>query len=248
MENLMRSRKNWLGRGGMVLAVFMLATLFATAYLETVRVRVESTDGKRKSRLVSIGDNGRVYLVKQLSSAPCVEGRSWGYDRSKIWVDDGCRADFEVYRPDDWSDRNTDRFTLESVDGRRTTRKIDTRGGVKLVKQLSSEDCVRGKTWGYNRNQVWVDKGCRAVFEVDRSSGGRGSDIRDGYEDDRWLYIQLESNDGRRQTRWVDTGRAVSLFRKLSGRPCSFGKTWGFTQNSIWVDDGCRALFKIRKR
>ena len=41
---------------------------------------------------------GGVQLLKQRSDASCRQGRSWGYDRSGIWVDHGCRADFQVIR------------------------------------------------------------------------------------------------------------------------------------------------------
>ena len=37
---------------------------------------------------------GGVQLLKQRSDSSCRQGRSWGYDRSGIWVDHGCRADF----------------------------------------------------------------------------------------------------------------------------------------------------------
>lgn len=52
-----------------------------------------------------------VRIVRQRSEAPCIYGRTWGYDQRGIWVDRGCRADFAVgsrqsYRRfDDWSDR-----------------------------------------------------------------------------------------------------------------------------------------------
>ena len=39
-----------------------------------------------------------VRLFRQLSRAACVEGRSWGVDDSGIWVEHGCRAEFEVRR------------------------------------------------------------------------------------------------------------------------------------------------------
>lgn len=37
---------------------------------------------------------GRPYLIETLSKSKCIEGRSWGYNRGSIWVDDGCRARF----------------------------------------------------------------------------------------------------------------------------------------------------------
>ena len=41
---------------------------------------------------------GGVQLLKQRSESSCRQGRSWGYDRSGIWVDHGCRADFQILR------------------------------------------------------------------------------------------------------------------------------------------------------
>jgi hypothetical protein len=41
---------------------------------------------------------GGVRLVKQNSDSRCEQGRSWGYDNRGIWVDHGCRADFQVGR------------------------------------------------------------------------------------------------------------------------------------------------------
>ena len=41
---------------------------------------------------------GGVQLVKQHSDSSCKQGRGWGYDRRGIWVDHGCRADFQVGR------------------------------------------------------------------------------------------------------------------------------------------------------
>jgi hypothetical protein len=53
-----------------------------------------------------------------------------------------------------------------SEDGRRRTCSVDTRGGVRLVEQKRGGDCVQGRTWGYTRDSIWVDRGCRADFEV----------------------------------------------------------------------------------
>ena len=44
---------------------------------------------------------GRVKLKQQLSSRDCRQGRSWGYDDTGVWVDRGCRAEFEYGRDQD---------------------------------------------------------------------------------------------------------------------------------------------------
>ncbi|MGC2183441.1 MAG: DUF3011 domain-containing protein, partial [Terriglobales bacterium] len=36
-----------------------------------------------------------VRLLKQRSDSSCLQGQSWGFDPRGIWVDHGCRADFE---------------------------------------------------------------------------------------------------------------------------------------------------------
>jgi Protein of unknown function (DUF3011) len=41
---------------------------------------------------------GGVQLIKQHSDSSCQQGRSWGFDGRGIWVDHGCRADFQVGR------------------------------------------------------------------------------------------------------------------------------------------------------
>jgi hypothetical protein len=40
----------------------------------------------------------RVRLVQQFSNSPCNQGYSWGFDYRGVWVDRGCRAQFEFGR------------------------------------------------------------------------------------------------------------------------------------------------------
>ena len=37
-----------------------------------------------------------VYIERQVSKSPCIEGRTWGSDHRGIWVLQGCEADFRV--------------------------------------------------------------------------------------------------------------------------------------------------------
>lgn len=50
--------------------------------------------------------------------------------------------------------------------------RVDTRGGVRLVRQISNADCRQGRSWGFDRNGIWVDDGCEAHFQVGGGSGG----------------------------------------------------------------------------
>ena len=60
--------------------------------------------------------------------------------------------------------------TCESSNGGFQSCAVDTRGGVTLSRQLSSQGCWEGDTWGYDRNRIWVNNGCRAQFQVGSSS------------------------------------------------------------------------------
>jgi hypothetical protein len=66
-----------------------------------------------------------------------------------------------------------------SDDGKRHTCAINTNGtGVRLVNQRSGSACEEGRTWGVNRSGIWVDRGCRADFEVGGRDGGNGGGRR----------------------------------------------------------------------
>jgi Protein of unknown function (DUF3011)/Ricin-type beta-trefoil lectin domain len=61
-----------------------------------------------------------------------------------------------------------------SDDGRRNYCNADTRNGVTLVRKRSDAACIEGRTWGYDRRGVWVDRGCRADFALGRGNNGGG--------------------------------------------------------------------------
>ncbi len=47
--------------------------------------------------------------------------------------------------------------------------RADTDGRVELVNRHSLFSCREGRSWGYDKRGVWVDKGCSATFRVGRS-------------------------------------------------------------------------------
>ena len=127
---------------------------------------------------------GRVSLARQRSESACTEGYSWGQDGRGVWVDHGCRADFNVgggWNGGGW-DRDRDRdwnrgnngsdadlvVSCASDDMHRHYCPADTRGGVRLLKQHSDSSCRQGYSWGFDRRGIRVDHGCRADFQVVR--------------------------------------------------------------------------------
>ncbi len=140
-------------------------------------IRCESPDNRYRQ---CSGDvRGGARIARQLSNQPCVEGRTWGANRSGIWVDQGCRADFEVgfNGNNGWAWGNNQGYNpryngsggrsvrCESNDGRTHRCNVATQG-VRLQRQVSDARCQQGQTWGWDRGGIWVSGGCRADFSV----------------------------------------------------------------------------------
>ncbi|HEX7706370.1 MAG TPA: DUF3011 domain-containing protein [Thermoanaerobaculia bacterium] len=112
-----------------------------------------------------------VALMRQLSEKKCILDETWGFDDQAVWVTDGCHGQFALggFRlPEDAIPATATRITCESVDGTPTRCPIDASRGAGLVRQISDTDCVLNRTWGYDREGIWVSGGCRAEFAVAR--------------------------------------------------------------------------------
>ena len=108
-----------------------------------------------------------VRLLRQLSVMPCREGDTWGRRRNEIWVKRGCQGEFEVGAADGSGFLDLPREVVcESRRKLRRTCGTSISREAVLVKQLSGAPCEQDVTWGWNRDGVWVDNGCRAVFSV----------------------------------------------------------------------------------
>jgi hypothetical protein len=202
-------------------------------------VRCESNDGR--SHECSIDSDGRVQLVRQLSGAPCIEGRTWGAGHGRIWVTEGCRGEFAATGGygNDYGDTGQV-VRCESNDGRWHLCAMDTRGDIQLVRRLSDSACVEGRGWGRDPAGVWVNQGCRAEFRSIAYSAGAGAGGGQS--------IRCESSDGRYRQCSGDVRGSVRLVRQLSDARCIEGRTWGANRAGVWVDEGCRAEFETGYR
>ncbi|HEU5040751.1 MAG TPA: DUF3011 domain-containing protein, partial [Gemmatimonadales bacterium] len=170
-------------------------------------------------------------LVQQISTNPCIQGRTWGFDRDAIWVNNGCRGIFDAGDP---FTNPGERVTCAGSG--RTECPADTRYGVLLVRKLSEAPCTEGQTWGYGGNVVWVDRGCRAEFLVNRAGtgGGTTTDVTCGAT--TGLQVTCATNG---------YATAVQLVRDLSNGRCREGSSWGHTDAFIWTNRGCRGQFRV---
>lgn len=117
--------------------------------------------------------------------------------------------------------------TCESYNNRHQYCSVGWAQHVELHRQLSRDPCHYNRTWGYDRNGIWVSNNCRAEFMIDG-------------HDDSWGWEESHNN------------RGLTLYRDphYSGRSELFTgdrRSLGGTQigndeaTSARVSRGCRA-------
>ncbi|HEY3836603.1 MAG TPA: DUF3011 domain-containing protein [Bryobacteraceae bacterium] len=134
--------------------------------------RFRGVDGRGRQQLVSDPRGNRGVAVVRIEDP---KGGREGYTFDIEWSGGDMRGGGDDRRDDrrDGDRRDDDRrgprvstVSCNSDDMRRHYCDADTRGGVRLLKQNSGSPCERDRTWGYDRRGIWVDRGCRADFEV----------------------------------------------------------------------------------
>jgi Protein of unknown function (DUF3011) len=110
------------------------------------------------------------WVVDQRSSAPCIQGQTWGYQNGDIWVTQGCAAEFGVqgYNAPIIAPPVSGNIVCQSQNYAQNYCPIGqffTRAW--LVAQRSRAPCQQGRSWGYDRNGIWVTQGCEGEFAFD---------------------------------------------------------------------------------
>jgi hypothetical protein len=231
----------------------------APAPQSALRMSCSSDDMRR--HVCPVDTTGGVQMVRQKSQAKCIQNRTWGFDNRGIWVDHGCRAEFEVggqlavdaghHGGGHDRDHDGDRARGGEFRGWGDSYMVycasdamehvwcpaDARFGVRLVRQRSQAACVEGQTWGYGKRGIWADRGCRADFRVTGDWKSRAA-----------AFVYCPSDDMQRNFCATDTLDGVFIVRQRSEADCVFNRTWGYDRERIWVDRGCRADFEIVDR
>ncbi len=183
---------------------------------------------------------GAPVIVATLSSAPCIEGQTWGSRRAgAVWVSRGCRARFvDSYAYGGQGDAGHygagQSVRCESLDGRERSCQAPVSGRLVLLRQLSDAACIEGQTWGSDhRGRVWVRHGCRGDF----------GPAQGGWVQPDGGSFRCESLDGRQQECRARTSGRQMLIRQLSAASCIEGQSWGSRDGGVWVRNGCRGEF-----
>ena len=118
------------------------------------------------------------------------------------------------------TNQNGRNVTCASDDMKRHLCRVDTSRGVQMTNQRSGSPCIQGQTWGYDRQGIWVDRGCRADFFL----GGGGPTPPPGGT------VTCSSNDGRRNYFPANTSRGVQLVTQRQRLPVHPGPNLGLRQ------------------
>ncbi|TFU06359.1 DUF3011 domain-containing protein [Polymorphobacter arshaanensis] len=128
-------------------------------------------------------------------------------------------------------------LTCESWDYQYRRCPANTGNNVRLTRRIAG-NCNEGRTWGYDRNAIWVDGGCRAQFQFGNNNNNNNNNWGRGYAGtlrcESWNYAFRRCN--------ANTNGRVDLLRTLAGT-CQRGRSWGFDNGGIWVNQGCRGEF-----
>lgn len=140
----------------------------------------------------------RVRMVEQLSSTPCVEGRTWSFDTNlnSLWTSGGCRARFDVQPPP---------TAAQSYDNESRAYENESRGDV-----LRSD--VRNANWHSARPYANMRDACIDQAVAGQAFGPDQVDASDARRIDYSVYaINLDTPNGPLTCTVSRDGRVRSL-------------------------------------
>lgn len=135
------------------------------------------------------------------------------------------------------------RVTCESKSAGRQECAIPEGARVRLLRQLSTNECRLNDTYGSGAGYLWVAKGCRGEFEVTQGGTGWGQ-ITKPSQSVRTTRLTCESRETERSRCPVPGISEVRLVRQLSTNPCRLNQTFGASPGAMWVSKGCRGEFE----
>jgi len=208
------------------LAGLALGTLCLTAPAAqaSTTITCESNGGNYQN--CPIDTRGGVSLSRQLSRQGCWEGDTWGYDRNRIWVARGCRAEFRV----------GDAHSSSSGGNAAAAAVAIALVGAAIVASNKNKDKDHRYDDSYNNNGYY-NNGYN-------NNGYKNGGYNNGYGNPRWT-VTCSSNGGRFTYCNLPGRGEVEVYKQLSSGACNYGQSWGVDGNRVWVSNGCRAEFAI---
>ena len=198
--------------------------LFAAAAVQASTITCESRKNSYQS--CPVYASGGVRLSRQLSSQGCWQNDTWGYDRNRIWVDRGCRAEFQVGGQSSSSASKNDALAAAAV------------VGIAAAAIIASNQHDDHKNNNKNYDNNYYD----SYHDRDYNNSRYGYN---GYGGDPRRTFSCGSKNDRRNYCNIPTRGHVEVYKQRSSKPCTYGRSWGINGDRVWVEDGCRAEFAV---
>lgn len=183
----------------------------------------------RHTSRCAIDTRGGVELRRQLSQAGCWKNDTWGYDSRGIWVSNGCGAEFAVGG-----------VSAAGSHGSAGSRPPSSASGISGGEAAAAALIVGALAAAVIASQRGDDG------DDDDRDADWGSPYWHGEDD--WDVVRCQSRNDRETYCRTGRHRGVELHRRLSGSRCIFRETWGYDREGIWVDEGCKGEFYVRRR
>jgi hypothetical protein len=136
-------------------------THFPQSVGETYSINCKSNNKRRKN--CPLKGLAQVELDRQISRVKCTRGQTWDVNNTTLWVDKGCDGRFLVTSLPTWKP-----YTLkcESRNKKRASCPVKADAVVSLQRQTGRNSCQQGVSWGHSGNAIWVDRGCKGIFDI----------------------------------------------------------------------------------
>jgi len=168
-----------------------------------IEFRCESRNYGYNLCQVDTGQGGRVNLVDQTSNSDCIEGRTWGWNRAGVWVDQGCAGVFRIERR--WAGDRQGNY--RGTDRRDDYRDDDRRGDYRDDDRRDDDrrgDWRPGNNWD---QRIVVRCGSRNFsYNLCQVDTGRGSDVRVSRQISGSACVEGRTWGWNRAGIWVDQG------------------------------------------
>lgn len=142
----------------------------------------------------------------------------------------------------DYDSESSPRTTCESHFNK--TQQCPFEGRARLARQLSVTRCVEDDNWGQRRGMLWVTDGCRAEFVAEERGRGRWPKHGRDRDDDGERLVCESFEEKEKQCR-IRVRHEVRLIKQKSVTRCIEDRNWGWDRRGVWVNDGCRAEFRV---
>jgi hypothetical protein len=211
-----------------LLLCFAAAGLLAIAGTARAQSTITCESSGGQYRACPASTSGGVTLSRQLSREGCWQGDTWGYDRNRIWVNRGCRAEFRVGTTARGNNSDSGKVAGALI--------LGVVAAAAIASHNNDRHDDRRRNDGNYRTESGDDYGYGNGY-----GGGYGDRDRDRYARE----FTCASKDGRMS--WcgqrVNARQHVEVKRQLSDSACIYGRSWGMERGDVWVNDGCRAVF-----